>query len=85
MALVGIETRRATEADAADIALAHIDSIRTLGARFYPPDVVEAWCEGLTAEVYAKAMQGGEAFFIATGYLDGEHVVIWFCYASSRR
>ena len=78
MALAGIETRPATEEDAAAIALAHIDSIRTLGPQFYPPDVVEAWCEGLTADIYAKAMRGGEAFFIATGRLDGQPVVLGF-------
>lgn len=70
--------RPATEDDAAAIAAAHIDSIRSLGPRFYPPDVVEAWCEGLTADIYANAMRGGEAFFIATGLLDGEHVVLGF-------
>jgi len=77
-ALAGIETRPATGDDAAAIAFAHIDSIRTLGPHFYPADVVEAWCEGLTADIYAKAMRGGEAFFIATGRLDGQHVVLGF-------
>ena len=76
--VVGVEMRRATEADASAIALAHRDSIRTLGPQFYPRDVVAAWCEGLTADVYAMAMRGGEAFFIATGYLDGQHVVLGF-------
>jgi GNAT superfamily N-acetyltransferase len=78
MLSAGIETRRATEEDAAAIALAHIDSIRAIGPTFYPPDVVDAWCEGLTSEIYAKAMRGGEAFFIATGRLDGQHVVLGF-------
>jgi GNAT superfamily N-acetyltransferase len=78
MGLAGIETRPATEEDASAIALAHIDSIRTVGPQFYPPDVVEAWCEGLTADIYAKAMRGGEAFFIATGRLDVHHVVLGF-------
>jgi putative acetyltransferase len=78
MGLAGIETRPATEKDAAAIALAHIDSIRALGPRFYPPDVGEAWCEDLTADIYAKAMRGGEAFFIATGRLDGQLVVLGF-------
>jgi putative acetyltransferase len=78
MTVTGIETRRATEEDAAAIAVAHIDSIRALGPQFYPPDVVEAWSEGLTPEIYVKAMRGGEAFFIATGRLDGAHVVLGF-------
>lgn len=78
MAVTGIETRPATEEDAAAIAAAHIDSIRALGPQFYPPDVVDAWSEGLTADIYAKAMRAGEAFFIATGRVDGEHVVLGF-------
>ena len=78
MSLAGIETRPATEEDAPAIALAHIDSIRAVGPRFYQPYIVEAWCEGLTADIYAKAMRGGEAFFIATGRLDGQYVVLGF-------
>ena len=78
MALAGVTIRRATEEDAAAIALAHIDSIRSLGARFYPPDVVEAWSEGLTASLYRDAMRGGEAFFIAIGQLEGQWVVLGF-------
>jgi GNAT superfamily N-acetyltransferase len=78
MAPVGVETRRATEEDAAAIALAHVDSIRTLGPRFYPSDVVEAWGEGLAADLYVTAMRAGEAFFIATGELDGQAVVLGF-------
>jgi GNAT superfamily N-acetyltransferase len=76
--LAGFDIRRATEADAAAIAEAHIDSIRALGPRFYSADVVAAWGEGLTPDLYANAMRGGEAFFIATGTLDGEHVVLGF-------
>jgi GNAT superfamily N-acetyltransferase len=72
------DTRRATEADAPGIASAHINSIRTLGPAFYPTDVVEAWGEGLTAEVYINAMRAGEAFFVATGQLDGTSVVLGF-------
>jgi putative acetyltransferase len=78
MTLPGIETRRATEEDAAAIASAHLDSIRTLGSRFYAPDLVEAWGEGLTEDIYVKAMQSGEAFFIAIGQLDGQQVVLGF-------
>lgn len=78
MTLPGVTLRRATEEDAAAIALAHIDSIHTLGPHFYPADVIEAWAEGLTPDLYARAMQGGEAFFIATGYVDGERVVLGF-------
>lgn len=78
LARLEFETRRATEADADEIASAHIDSIRTLGPAFYSPDVVEAWGEGLTAQVYVNAMRAGEAFFIATGSLDGTLRVLGF-------
>jgi GNAT superfamily N-acetyltransferase len=77
-AVEGLTIRRATEADAGAIALAHIDSIRTLGPGCYEPEVVEAWGHGLTADVYVQAMRAGEAFFIATGQLGDEHVVLGF-------
>jgi putative acetyltransferase len=73
-----IETRRAHPTDAEAIALAHLDSIRSLGPGFYPPEIVEAWSEGLTPDIYVKAMEGGEAFFIATGHIDGQPVVLGF-------
>jgi putative acetyltransferase len=78
MALADVTIRRATEEDAAAIVLAHLDSIRSLGARFYPPDVVEAWGEGLTSSLYRDAMRGGEAFFVAIGQLEGQQVVLGF-------
>ncbi len=78
MALAGVTIRRATEEDAAAIALAHLDSIRSLGARFYPPDVVEAWGEGLTSSLYRDAMRSGEVFFVAIGQLEGQQVVLGF-------
>jgi putative acetyltransferase len=74
----GIDTRRAHPRDAEAIALAHVDSIRSIGPAFYAPEIVEAWGAGLTPDIYVKAMEGGEAFFIATGYIDGEPVVLGF-------
>jgi len=73
-----VETRRAHPADAEAIARAHLDSIRSIGTAFYPPDVVEAWGAGLTPDLYVKAMQGGEAFFIATGHIDDQPAVLGF-------
>jgi putative acetyltransferase len=73
-----VETRRAGPADAEAIALAHFDSIRSLGSAFYPLDVVEAWGAGLTPDIYVTAMQGGEAFFIATGHIDSKPAVLGF-------
>ncbi len=72
------ETRRAHPPDADDIAEAHRDSIRSIGPRFYPRNVVGDWAEGITGDVYVRAMEGGEAFFIATGEIDGKPAVLGF-------
>jgi putative acetyltransferase len=72
------ETRRAHPADAEAILAAHLDSIRSIGPKFYSPDIVTGWSAGLTPAVYIEAMESGEAFFIATGQLDGEVVVLGF-------
>jgi GNAT superfamily N-acetyltransferase len=78
MEIRNLEFRRAGLADAAAIALAHRDSIRWIGPSFYPPDVVSAWEEGLTEEVYLTAMGAGEVFFIATGQLGAAPLVLGF-------
>jgi len=72
------ETRRADASDADGIALAHRDSIRSLGAGCYPPSVVDDWAEGLTADVYITAMEGGEIFFIAVTTRDDAPAVLGF-------
>jgi ribosomal protein S18 acetylase RimI-like enzyme len=72
------ETRKAVPSDAEAIAVAHRDSIRAIGPRFYPPHVVEDWQDGLTADVYVQAMERGEVFFIATGEIDGRPTVLGF-------
>lgn len=74
----GFQTRRATREDAEAIALAHADSIRSIGPAFYPADVVKAWCSGLAPDIYVKAMEDGEAFFIAIEDVDGEAMVLGF-------
>ena len=76
--MAGVELRRATEHDATAIALAHLDSIRAIGPSYYSQELVDAWAEGLTADLYTRAMRGGEVFFIATGDLDGQEVVLGF-------
>jgi putative acetyltransferase len=72
------ETRRAVRADAEAIALAHVDSIRSIGPRFYPPNVVDDWAAGLRADVYIKAMESGEVFFIAISDIEGQPAVLGF-------
>jgi hypothetical protein len=61
MDIAELEIRRATSADGDEIALAHRDSIRSIGPGFYPPDAVDAWEQGLTGDLYVKAMGRGEA------------------------
>jgi GNAT superfamily N-acetyltransferase len=71
-------TRRADRRDASAIASAHLDSIRQIGPTFYSRDIVETWASGITPDGYVGAMEGGEVFFVATGKLDGEPVVLGF-------
>ena len=73
-----VQVRRAGATDADAIALAHADSIRSIGPGYYSPEVVQAWGSGLSPDLYLRAMEGGEAFFIAIGDLDGQTVVLGF-------
>jgi putative acetyltransferase len=72
------EIRRADRSDVDAIAQAHRDSIQSIGPAFYPPNDVEAWKAGLAGDVYLKAMDGGEVFFIATGRVNGMPQVLGF-------
>lgn len=78
MKIAELETRRADRSDADNIALAHRDSIRSIGPQFYPPNVVDDWSEGLSGDLYVRAMDAGEVFFIASGTVDGRQVVLGF-------
>jgi putative acetyltransferase len=73
-----IQTRRAKPDDAEAIAAAHLDSIRSIGPAYYPAAVIEAWGAGLTSDIYVKAMEGGEVFFIATADVEGQSAVLGF-------
>jgi putative acetyltransferase len=75
---VDFEVRRAGPADADDIAAAHIDSIRSIGPRFYDAGTVRGWHGHLTSALYANAMARGEEFFIAVGRLRDADVVLGF-------
>jgi ribosomal protein S18 acetylase RimI-like enzyme len=77
-AMIAFEMRRANAADAQAIALAHRDSIASIGPRFYPPDVVNDWSAGLTPDLYLRAMQRGEVFFVAVGEIDGKPALLGF-------
>jgi GNAT superfamily N-acetyltransferase len=72
------EIRRAEPSDVTDIALAHRDSIQSIGPTFYSPEIVECWQAAITGELYLKAMDAGEVFFIAVGEADGSRAVLGF-------
>ena len=72
------DIRRASPADAAAMAVAHVDSIRTLGPAFYNAELVDAWAAGVTQDMYARAMEEGEVFFVALAAIDGEPTVLGF-------
>ena len=72
------EIRPARLGDAEAIRVAHVDSIRSIGPAYYPPNVVEDWGSGLTPDIYVKAMEGGEVFFVATGIIGGKPAVLGF-------
>lgn len=72
------EIRAADGEDANAIAAAHIDSIETIGPRFYSADVVHAWCAGIHPGLYLKAMAAGETFFVAVTSLGGRRDVLGF-------
>ena len=78
MEAIQFETRRAHPADAEDIAAAHLDSIRSTGALFYSAEIVNDWGAKLTGDLYVKAMELGEVFYIAVGTVDGKPGVIGF-------
>jgi putative acetyltransferase len=78
MPVTTFETRRANPADADDIAAAHLDSIRSIGPRLYPAEVVDDWAAGVSADLYIRAMKRGEVFFIALGIIDGRRAVLGF-------
>ena len=57
--------RRATPSDVEAIARTHRDSIETVGPHFYLAEIVREWGSGLTPDSYRRAMEHGEAFFLA--------------------
>jgi putative acetyltransferase len=62
-----LDIRRAGIEDVDDIAAAHLDSIRSIGSRYYSADIVAEWGSRVAGPLYLKAMANGEAFFIALG------------------
>jgi GNAT superfamily N-acetyltransferase len=73
-----VETRLATTADAEGIAAAHLDSIHSIGARFYSPEIVADWVAPINGERYSKMIEGGEVFYITVGLVSGNREVLGF-------
>jgi GNAT superfamily N-acetyltransferase len=72
------EIRVAGPDDAGGIAASHIDSIESLGPRFYAADVVRAWRSGIQPGIYREAMTEGEVFFVAVASREDGHEVLGF-------
>jgi GNAT superfamily N-acetyltransferase len=73
-----IEIRVAEPLDVDALAETHRDSIESIGPAFYLPNDVEAWKDGLAGDVYLRAMEAGEVFFVATGTQDRRRVILGF-------
>ena len=73
-----IATRLATPADADGIAAAHLDSIRSIGARYYSPEIIADWIAPINGDRYKERMQGGEVFYISVGMVSGKLEVLGF-------
>jgi putative acetyltransferase len=73
----GARVRPASEADAPLLAAVHAESISSLGAKAYPPEVVAEWIRPCTAQRYLDQMARGETYFLA--FADGgEHRALGF-------
>jgi GNAT superfamily N-acetyltransferase len=76
--MAAYEIRRAKPSDVNDIAMAHRDSIQFVGPSYYPEEIVGYWQEAIEGQLYLKALDGGEVFFIAVGDFDGRRAVLGF-------
>jgi len=57
--------RRAAPADAEQITPVHVTSIRTLCAKDYTQEQIDAWAGWKSPDKYRAAMAAGEVFFVA--------------------
>ncbi len=57
--------RQATPGDADQIAETHMDSIHSLGAKFYSPEIVAIWGAPRDGERYRRGMEEGDPHFVA--------------------
>ena len=75
---IDFEIRRASLADVDEIAAAHLDSIQSIGAQYYPAAIVSDWGARVKGDLYVEAMGRGEVFFIAIGALRDRPEVLGF-------
>ncbi len=62
---IGFKVRRARLADVDQIAAAHLESIRSIGARYYDTAIVNDWGGRVKGDLYADAMARGGTYYIA--------------------
>ena len=72
---MSFEIRRADASDAEAIAVAHLDSIRSIGPAYYDASVVSDWGAHVEAGLYLRAMQSAVVFFIAIDTRDTRTVL----------
>ena len=75
---MNFKVRRAGRTDVDEIAAAHLDSIRSIGALCYDAAVVNDWGAQVKGALYVNAMDRGEVFYIALGELGNERDVLGF-------
>jgi len=73
-----VDVRRADVTDVEEIAAAHLDSIRSIGALYYTPEIVSDWSARVRGDLYANAMARGEVFYIAVGEVGETREVLGF-------
>ena len=78
MMSVSFAVRRGGPTDADEIAAAHIDSIVSIGAGHYDPDIVSDWSAHKNGELYLNAMAYGESFYVAVETQAGGSEVLGF-------
>ena len=78
VAAITFEIRRAGPSDADEIAAAHLDSIRSIGAGYYDPAIVNDWGANVKGDLYTTAMANGEVFYIAVPTVGNAAEVLGF-------
>ncbi|MBI5071170.1 MAG: GNAT family N-acetyltransferase [Deltaproteobacteria bacterium] len=70
-----VYVHRASAADAGRLAAIHRESIETLGAQAYAPELVAVWARPCVPRRYLDQMERGERYFLALAGATGEEVL----------